>query len=50
MPNTKNQSQVALLQSKVAKAQSLAVIDYAGTSVTDMTKLRAEVKAAGGEV
>jgi len=50
MPNTKNQSQVALLQSKVAKAQSLAVIDYAGTSVTDMTKLRAEVKAGGGEV
>lgn len=50
MPNSKNQSQVALLQAKVAKAHSLAVIDYAGTTVSDMTKLRSEVKAAGGEV
>jgi len=50
MPNQKNQSQVAMLQSKVAKAHSVAVVDYTGTSVADMTEFRAKVKAAGGEV
>lgn len=50
MPNQQNQSQIALLQDKVSKAQSAAIIDYSGTSVADMTKLRSEIKAAGGEV
>ena len=50
MPNTKNQQQVAMLQDKVAKAQSLVVIDYSGTTANDQVKLRGEITAAGGEV
>lgn len=50
MPNQKNQSQIVILQDKVAKAQSAAIIDYSGTTVSEMTKLRSEVKTAGGEV
>ena len=50
MPNTKNQSQVDMLTEKVGKAHSVAIVDYSGTTVTDMTNLRATVKEAGGEV
>lgn len=50
MPNAKNQSQVEMLTEKVNKAHSVAIVDYTGTSVGEMTKLRAEVKEAGGEV
>lgn len=50
MPNKKNQLQVELLTEKVKKAQSIAVVDYSGTTVSDMTSLRSQVKKAGGEV
>lgn len=50
MPNKHNQSQIVVLQEKVSKAHSAAIIDYSGTTVSDMTKLRSEIKAAGGEV
>jgi large subunit ribosomal protein L10 len=50
MPNQHNQDQVAILKDKLAKAKSIAVVDYSGTSVTEMTKLRSEVKSGGGEV
>lgn len=50
MPNQHNQGQVSLLQEKLNKAQSMVVVDYAGTSVKDLTNLRNELKAAGGEM
>jgi large subunit ribosomal protein L10 len=50
MPNKHNQSQIEILKQKVDQAQSAAIIDYSGTTVTEMTQLRSEVKAAGGEV
>lgn len=50
MPNQKNQNQVEVLKEKVAKAQSIAVIDYQGTTVTDQVELRSAIKAAGGEM
>lgn len=50
MPNKHNQAQVALLTEKVAKAQSVAIIDYSGTTVNQQVKLRQEIKEAGGEV
>lgn len=50
MPNQHNQDQVKILQDKLQKAQSVAVFDYSGTSVSEMTQLRSEVKAGGGEV
>lgn len=49
MPNTKNISQVKLLEEKVARAKSIILTDYAGLSVKQQTKLRAELKNAGGE-
>lgn len=50
MPNQKNQAQVTLLKDKVGQAQSLAVVDYTGTKVSEMTKLRAALKEAQGEL
>lgn len=50
MPNQKNQQQVEMLKDKIAKAQSIAIIDYSGTTVNEQVKLRQEVKDAGGEV
>ena len=50
MPNAKNLQQVELLKEKIAKAKSLAIVDYSGTSANDQVKLRTEVSQAGGEV
>lgn len=50
MPNQQKQDLVKDLQEKLQKAKSLAVVDYQGTNVTEMTKLRAEIEEAGGEV
>lgn len=50
MPNKHNQAQVELLTQKVAKAKSVAIVDYSGTTVNDQVKLRNELKAAGGEI
>lgn len=50
MPNQHNQEQVQVLQEKLRKAKSATVIDYQGTKVADMTKLRAEIAEVGGEV
>lgn len=50
MPNTKNLQQVEILKEKIAKAKSLAIVDYSGTSANDQVKLRSEVTQAGGEV
>jgi large subunit ribosomal protein L10 len=50
MPNKHNVNQVAILSDRAARAKSLAVVDYSGTSVTDQTQLRRELKAAGGEL
>jgi large subunit ribosomal protein L10 len=50
MPNKHNQQQVELLKDKVAKAKSVAIVDYSGTTVNDQVKLRNELKAAGGEI
>ena len=50
MPNQHNQQQVKLIQEKVKQAKSVAVVDYSGTSVTEMTQLRADLRDAGGEI
>lgn len=50
MPNQHNQDQVVILQEKVSRAKSLAVVDYSGTTAKDQVKLRAELKEAGGEL
>ncbi len=50
MPNAKNLKQVELLKEKIAKAKSIAIVDYSGTTANDQVKLRSEVTLAGGEV
>lgn len=49
MPNKQNLQQVEMLKEKVAKAKSIAVVDYAGTTVADQVKLRQDLSAAGAE-
>lgn len=50
MPNTQNQAVLAELTEKAARAKSIALIDYSGTTVNDQVELRDKVKSAGGEV
>lgn len=50
MPNKHNQEQVAMLQEKLQRAKSVAIVDFAGTTVNEQVKLRGELKEAGGEI
>ncbi|HAU99372.1 MAG: 50S ribosomal protein L10 [Microgenomates group bacterium GW2011_GWF2_45_18] len=49
MPNTKNVSQLADVKEKFAKSKSVVIANYSGLSVNQQTKLRAELREAGGE-
>jgi len=49
-PNQKNQTNLALVKEQVAKAKSLVIADYSGTTVKEQVQLRAEIKKAGGEL
>lgn len=50
MPSQKNLQQVEMLKAKLDKAQSVAIVDYSGTSVNDQVKLRTSISEAGGEM
>ena len=39
-----------MLKAKLDKAQSVAIVDYSGTSVNDQVKLRTSISEAGGEM
>ncbi len=49
MPSAKNVSQLQVVQDKIKKAKSVVFTNYAGLTVAQQTKLRAELKSAGGE-
>lgn len=49
MPNQKNQTQLESLKTKIGRAKSAAIVDYQGLSVNELTQLRSDLKAAGGE-
>lgn len=49
MPSTKNVTQLQLVQEKIKKAKSVVFTNYTGLTVAQQTKLRAELKSAGGE-
>lgn len=49
MPNTKNTTSLNLIKDKIARAKSILIVDYAGTSVNDQTQLRHDLKKVGGE-
>ncbi len=48
-PNAKNQASLVELKEKVAKAKSIVLMNYAGLTVKQQTKLRAALREAGGE-
>lgn len=48
MPSQKNVSQLSEIREQLATAQSVVLSTYAGLSVAQQTKLRREVKEAGG--
>lgn len=50
MPNQKNQTEVQVLAEKIAKAKSIAIVDYQGTTVVDQVELRSALKEVGGEL
>ena len=50
MPNTHNQAQVKIIQDKLNQAKSMVVVDYSGSSVSDLTTLREALRSAGGEM
>lgn len=49
MPNTKNQQNLATIKDKLAKAKSILVVDYTGTTVNEQSEFRRQLKNAGGE-
>ncbi len=49
MPNQHNQDQLKMLQEKLSRAKSFAIVNYDGTSAADQVKLRAALKEAGAE-
>jgi large subunit ribosomal protein L10 len=50
MPNKKNLSQVEIIKEKLSRTKSVAVIDFAGTTVNEQVKLRQQLAEAGGEM
>ncbi len=48
MPNKHNQSEVTELQESLQKAKTVAIVDFAGTTVNDQVKLRSALRKAGG--
>lgn len=49
MPSIRNQNQLKGLKDKFSRAKSVVFADFAGLTMADQTKLRADVAAAGGE-
>jgi len=49
MPSAKNVAQLQVVEEKVKKAKSVVFTNYEGLTVAQQTKLRAELKASGGE-
>ena len=49
-PSATKQSRLKTLKEKFAASQSSVIVDYQGLSVTQQTKLRQQLTAAGGEL
>lgn len=50
MPSQKNLSVVEQLENKLAQAKAVILADYRGLSVSDIQKLRSQVRQAGGSL
>ena len=49
MPSTANSAQVEQLKETLKTAKSVAIVEYAGTTVNDQVKLRSALRKVGGE-
>ncbi|MFC1711566.1 50S ribosomal protein L10 [Patescibacteria group bacterium] len=50
MPSQKNIDKVSDLKTSLSEAKSIVLADYKGLNVEQMTKLRQQIKEAGGEI
>lgn len=50
MPSKQNTDQVAVLKDKLAKAKSVTIVEYSGTSGADQVELRQALSEVGGEL
>lgn len=50
MPNQKNQQQVEILKEKMARTKSIAIVEYAGTTVNEQVELRRSLREVGSEM
>lgn len=50
MPSTQNVDLVKQTADKIARSKNIVIIEYQGITVKDQVKLRADLKAAGGEL
>ena len=50
MPSQQNVDLVKQTADKIARSKNIIVIEYQGITVKDQVKLRADLKAAGGEI
>lgn len=49
MPSTANNKQIDSLKELLKDAKSVAIVEYAGTTVNDQVKLRSALRKVGGE-
>ncbi|MBP7875562.1 50S ribosomal protein L10 [Candidatus Woesebacteria bacterium] len=50
MPSTQNKTDLEILKEKLSTAKSMAVVDYAGTSVNDQVDIRRNLRKVGAEL
>ena len=50
MPSTQNQEELKVLKEKLSTAKSIAIVDFAGTSVNDQVDIRRNLRKAGAEL
>jgi large subunit ribosomal protein L10 len=50
MPSTQNQTDLQVLKDKLSTAKSMAVVDFAGTTVNDQVDIRRNLRGVGAEL
>ncbi len=50
MPSTQNQTDLQILKDKLSTAKSMAVVDFAGTTVNDQVDIRRNLRGVGAEL
>ena len=50
MPSTQNQTDLQILKDKLSTSKSMAVVDFAGTTVNDQVDIRRNLRGVGAEL